>query len=284
MSLTQKILKAKKNDHVPHEIRNEVLNKIYHFLITVKRYDPDHTGDFLLVIHPKIDSMIFRFRYQGIPFENYLFTTVNLRFRTYIKSLQKKPNDYMLSQAAEQACYTSPEPPPQDQVQPEYLKDLPTIWKLSPSGRVKNQVQRTRLKILLAKNAFHIGDQDIRKFAPLLGEEEDQLFTILQEVRRATEARTNRIYPMIHKRNEFLVKLKILEHQLNSSYGPETKALKKKITLVTRAVTRLTKRILATPIAPSHKFLSAHLNIPKGTVDSALFYLRKEVKRALSKS
>ncbi|WP_028974987.1 hypothetical protein [Spirochaeta cellobiosiphila] len=269
MLLTEKVLLSQKEGKVSTELINVILGKTYSFLVNVKRGDPDLIGDFILYFHDKIPNMVLRFIDRGILFENYLYTTINYRFRTFQKEEKNRLRDNEIGMVAEQEVAYNTDFKKEPALQ---YSQLPSQWEINDKGCLTNHLLKKRLLILLVKNAYFIKDYHIKGYALLLGQTEKELFDFIEPVRKELTDEYNE-QPFFPRRNKVLIKLKQLEAEKEDDNAKQIKKLMAKLDSINQ-------RIKDYSPTPSHRRIAEVIGLPKGSVDSSLFYLRKEIEKS----
>lgn len=256
------------------ELREKVLEYTYAVASKDKNVE---AGDFIMELLPKVEQIINEFNPDLSSFKNYLNRHVKwLSLQCTKKYLKEKDkNDAFMyhHNANFKDNIVMQESKPKYHISKEMQKFL----NLN-SGVIQSESMRKRVTILALKNSRLLTDPIIDNLSSILGVEKkwlegkkDQLNEKCQERiknRDYLEIRCNRLFIDITKDQDKLNK----ELDINKKQEILIK-LEEKKTRLHKLQETLSKR----SYGPKNDEIAKVLNIPKGTVDSSLFYIKKKL-------
>jgi hypothetical protein len=137
-----------------------------------------------------------------------------------------------------------------------------------------------RLLLLALKCANDINDRLINLIASRIGTHSAFVFHFVEILRTTMGNRTRRIQGLLEKRRRTYFRLHYFLELLRNCRDRFREAeLERKIRKEKRRCERINKILAITPKSPSHSDIARILGLPKGTVDSGYFYIRRSQKR-----
>lgn len=228
-------------------------------------WNKDKYTDYLCWFYPRLSQAIDTYKDIGVSFDRYILSTVYWSAREYrSRELDHSITEYACWEARAVDMNVCED-------EPEYEKSAP-ILKLVSNPR--------QILILLLKSYFFVSDDFISRIAPAIGMKQEKLWQMIdilrkQRIERDEKTRNmqERIYCQYYRCLTFEKKLGILR---------EGSVLYKKIQAqLKRARSRYTgmkKRFATINFDASNRQIADVLGIPKGTVDSTLYAIRKKIK------
>jgi DNA-directed RNA polymerase specialized sigma24 family protein len=223
----------------------------------------EQCSDYLSWLYPRLRRAIDLYRDMGSSFDAYISSIVRWTAREYRRRLQEhRVTEYSCWKArAEEVEAHSPEP--------EYM--AMSAWRAPRLSKPR------QVLMLLLKSYFFVSDSFIVRAAPALGLEEEELRSLIGELRKRRVKREEDI--------------RLLKEQLHSQYY-RCLSFERKLELLpkgtilhermgerlVRARTRyaaMRERFSKTRFDPSNRQIAELLQIPKGTVDSTLRNLKE---------
>lgn len=257
------------------ELKKSILEYSYK---TVTRDKIIEAGDFIMEMIPKVDQITEEYKPELSGFKNYLNRHIKWLSLQCTKKYVKEKDKSDAYQYHNKAQYK--ENLIMQETIPEYSisKEMSIFLKLK-DGVISNPSMKRRITILALKNARLLNDNIIHNLSEILGvtpkwltDKKEELINVCQKRLKSREylmVRCNRLFIDITKDQDKLNK------ELDKSKKREilTKLEEKKNRLHKLQET-LTKR----SYGPRNEEIAKLLKIPKGTVDSSLFYIKKMLK------
>jgi hypothetical protein len=286
-SLTERVMLFQDTGVGSRELINDILLRVYRYPSMRRGFDEDDCGDFCLHFYPRIRHLISRFQFRGIPFEAYLATNVRFQLQSY---LARKRNERRLasirnlellldhrtnSRASVDGTDDSAGERSAAEVDADIEAAIRSFFGVAPHHLVETERLRRHLLILVMKACMIVTDDQLRAVATLTGHDAEWMLSCAAKLRTTMTARTRRIEELRARRNRLYLRLRMLEDLLPTAADSSARLeLANKI-----ADCRL--RLNATRLClsrasrfPTHYELADTLNIPKGSIDSTLYYLR----------
>jgi endonuclease III-like uncharacterized protein len=228
-------------------------------------WNKDKYTDYLCWLYPRLSRAIDAYKDIGASFEGYILSIVYWSAKEYrSRELDHHLTEYACWEARAADMNVCDD-------EPEYGESTPVL-KLVSNPR--------QILILLLKSYFFISDDFISRIAPAIGMKKEKLWQMIdilrkQRIERDEEARNmqERIYCQYYRCIAFEKKLRCLV---------EGSALYEKIQAqLKRAQSRyagMRKRFAGINFDATNRQIADVLGIPKGTVDSTLYAIRKKIK------
>ncbi|MEW5816176.1 MAG: hypothetical protein AB1798_12375 [Spirochaetota bacterium] len=278
-SITFAILEYQKTGKGLESIIQKISTDIY--LYPRKRFcwDEDDSSDFFCYFYPKIPGLVSRFQFTGKPFEAYLSTTLKWQLKTFASEKKRRSAMYRILNneefwyiKEETSLYTEK---PDLNIPPSVKK----VLKVSSNNRVNDLSSRRRILYLAMKGSLQITGHLIECVSIITGYKQDWLFDCIEKLTSRMEARKKRIAALEAKRNKSLFKIFYLHEQLVKEYENENRSrvflelIKEK-----KRIAEAMDEISRVPLTPTHRDIAEVLGVPKGSVDSGLYYLKNAFK------
>lgn len=233
------------------------------------RWQKDEYGDFLSWLYPRISKSIDTYHVTGASFNAYIYSMINWAVKEY-RSLQ------MEQQIAEYATLTAG---CSDQYvyedEPEYIE----VEEQEPQAEVKRVANPRQLLMLVLKYYGFVSDDFLDRIAPCLGEGKERLKKMVDKLRvwglnRDSKKRQmqERIYSQYYRCIKCEKKMKTLNKD-SPLWGQTETQLKKAET----RLAALRKQFSGIRTEATNAQIANILGVSKGTVDSSLFAVKRQL-------
>lgn len=248
-------------------------------------FDSDEISDALSQFRPRIQSILERAEKESRTREAYLLSSM----RFVAKSVHRQnfvcalcESAYLYSQFSEDAAVEAPAEPFPEEGERGEDSETPAAVILSPKAIVqKLSPERKRLLFLTLKCAWDVDEVLLKKCCGALGLQEQCLFWLVERAKRRTESNMAQITELNARLHELWIRLRVLELRLESSLlEAERAAILATLKRCRQRYFRLLERRKHRKPIISNECVSQLLEIPKGSVDSGLFYLKKNLRAA----
>jgi RNA polymerase sigma factor (sigma-70 family) len=234
----------------------------------------DDAGEFYLLCYPRLLRTLRRFREQGKPFEWYLQSVLRWQYLAYVRARRRRERQWASGSLA--AFW---EPPP---LEPGPAPDRPSLrseaaglFRLEGGGAVRRG-ERTRLLAWALKRVRLLSEQEVRELAELAGVPLEPLEQACVRLRQGLLPHEHRLALLAGRRTRAYSALCLLEQDLLREAEPWRKEqLALRLQKARRALRRSQQRIASVRLEPSNREIAAVLGLPKGTVDTALYCLKR---------
>ena len=258
--------------------------------------DEDDAANALLKYRGRIIGLIDRFEDRGLPFDVYLATSLRFLARTVRRERRRILERESVCERASynEVEYVNSDPvikvPLEIDEEPctvqfsEHPGRGPMSSKRRPRARgglipncpAEAAAYSSRLVFLAVKCAWEIDEEGVECVSAAAGVGRDWLAAAIEQARRSLEPERSRVEYLVERRNACWTRLRLLETRFSAETDHYAKSrlsqtLKKEWTRFTNVRKEISS---VRPIVPN-SVVARILGIPKGTVDSGLYYLRK---------
>ena len=281
--LTIMLTAYRKGNLAKREVVEAVSLFVYRFPLKAYRWKEDECSDFFSFFFPKIENIIETFQMRGVPFEAYLIKTLRLQIKTFaakriadeiymklIKNREFWPYEKIIESSS---CLETSE---------SYNRHTSFIISvvekiLSPCGTIecRDKTLKKRALMLVLKKSRVVSPEDIEALSPMLGCSERWLSSSIAILREKLDEKNEKRKIMEERRNRRFLRLCVLHEQFYTCDNCEKRnQLYSDIARTKAYMENLKTRIEQLSDEPTHQEIAEIMNLPKGSVDSGLFYLK----------
>ena len=270
-TLTDLIVAYKESGEGKQELINKTAVYVYTLARNKRDWNEDEASEFFCQFLPKVSSLIDRFVYCGKPFEAYLISHVKWSQKSFSVSLKKRRR--------EEKLFVREDLWELHEDTPSYLQEAPQtpewLQEHTKNGeKTVSPVWRQRLLYLCCRECDHLESAMIERIAAILDIEVELLLDYIEQSRAYIHAARSRRQHALETRNSCYIRLQLLEEELSVCRDENHRPLlEEKIAAARAALKRRNERLLHLHVQPSNREISSLLKVPKGTVDSGLYYL-----------
>lgn len=287
-----------KNGNITKEKFTEAISMyVYKYPLMAYRWNQDDCSDFFSYFYPKISRMIESFQFRNIPFEIYLSKTLKFQMRTFVKNKLRtdltrevfKNKEFWSYINIENYSYsieneikwTAADSPENYSAIPKVLEE---IIKQGADSIGRDTTMKKRILMLILQNVETINENEVEVISNLIECEKEWLHNTLEKLREKLYRRAEVKENLEQRRNKLFCTLyKLHQHCFATIVAEEKKNLAVKIENIKERIEKLTKKITKMRGRPTHKEIAVMLQIPKGSVDSGLFYLKLYLEKQREK-
>ncbi|MDR3115255.1 MAG: hypothetical protein LBU25_07020 [Treponema sp.] len=223
----------------------------------------DTCVDFLCWLYPRMSRAIDTYQDIGASFEAYIVSLVYWSAREY----RSRQAAHDLTEHAFWEAHAQDMNPCDNE--PVYLEPLSVIKPVSNPRQTL---------ILLLKTYFFLSEDQISRIAPAIGVEETELQRLINELRRRRLERDEELRGLNERIQcqyfRYIVFKKKLESALEGSVHYER--IKGQLERARIRYNRMRKRLAAMSHCATNREVAEVLGIPKGTVDSSLYAIKRK--------
>lgn len=287
LSLTEKVIRYQETGAGLREITEEILVTVYRYPRVQRGFSEDDCGEFCLHFYPRIERILSRFTYTGLPFEAYLASNVRWQFKSYAafrrsrERLQTVRNLELLVEFRQQQRRKIDETNGCGCDSGTVPQWMARAFHLAADGTPRSPVVAKRLFILAMKGCCELDDDQLVVVANMTGEDPEQTVEFASALRESMTRRERRAAKLRERRNRAFLKLRMLQDRRDITPDGEGTAELDRQIVNTRMRLKMARLCLSrVPRHPTHDDLARIMSIPRGTVDSSLYYLRQALERA----
>ena len=266
--LTKKVLAFQHSGRGRGLLVHEIVLFVYSSFMLKTSLSEDQTGEFLCFFYRDLDHLINCFSYQGKPFEAYLNVILKWRLKSFLSRISRKKEAISIVNDARFVNI----------IQQEYPVLEREAVRVDPQTAefVQSTTDKKRILILFMKEYVTTDPEYLPHVAHMTGFPEKWIEVRAEMLKRMVYRRIKRYRVLSEKRNRTFFKLYLTEKKLAdayttediSTYAAEIKILNKRLLITNKELSRVS-------FHPTNREISMVTGIPKGTIDSGLFYLRK---------
>ncbi len=298
-SITDQILRYKRTGAGLETIVNRIGLYVYYRYPSRKSLTEDERSDFFLYFFPKIPSLIERFVYTGKPFDAYLNTSLKWQLKTFRAGRFQREKRYRcvgrslfwysaeegdpFTAFGEQPFPRPAAPVPFDRGRALENADIPwrirRAFRIGKDGLIHDPPCQRRLLLLILKSAYQIEPEQVEILAVIGGFEPELILSLVDCLRARVFRREPRFRELDVRRNLALSRLFRAEESLFRAADPRER--ERLSDLIADSRSRLSgylKELRNLITCPTNREVAELLGIPKGTVDSALYNVKKALE------
>ncbi|HTX72308.1 MAG TPA: hypothetical protein VMC79_05725 [Rectinemataceae bacterium] len=238
--------------------------------------DEDAAADAMLKYGRRISTIIDRYEDRGSAFEAYLGSSLRFLAKTVRRDRRRCSEQESVCERAEQMAQVASDALTGTGSSSELTAPEQTI---ATQGLTEQPATGNRLVFLLLKCVWDADDEDLRRVAEIARVDLAWLASAVAQARRSLDGERARFETMQERRNASWCRITLLESRIaeEAERGRRDK-LAHRLACERRRFDRIRADIGAfKPVVPN-SIVARILGVPKGTVDSGIYYLRKRVE------
>lgn len=289
--LTKEVIAYKKTGRGYRNLVRKISLIVYYYPKKKLGWNLDDCSDFFCMFYPKIAILIERYSFNDRPFEAYLSVTINFQLKTFLTKRSRK-NKYSLlfssstfwSTAEPSVAYwgTREEEPEIEEEIPTLVPEAKRCFEISEDGTITDFGMQRRLLFLTLTGSMYITMRLIEAVSTVTGYKTEWIVLRIEALKHKMETRYIRIRELQERRSRAYLKVYKLHQELVECY--EEKERVRKIRLLRRekyCIRLATYELSKVPTCPTHRDIAEVLDIPKGSVDSGLYYIKHSLSHLL---
>jgi RNA polymerase sigma factor (sigma-70 family) len=275
-SLTEKVLRYQETGEGLDQIVTDIAPRVYQFPRRTMGWDEDACGDFYVFVHPRMLRLLGRFRDQGKPFESYLWAVLGWQLRNFARERRQREQAWRVSLRMEEGEQDAVADSPCDaavELEPARPFFAPEIARVIRSG-----ADRRNFLFLLLKCCRSIEAASAGPLAALAGVPLVRLLDMAGALREMRGRRERRLETFRCRRNKAFAKIRLVETELKGEVDPaRMEALRETLHRARHRMESAARRMARVGLSPTNREIAAVLGVPKGTVDSGLYWLKRKL-------
>lgn len=273
-ALTAMVLSYQQKGIQLENLRKRIGEIVYLYPRKKLGWDHDTAGDFYLFFEPKIMMLLKNFTYTGIEFEAYLYNSLGWQTNSFQRILLRKSYKKEILESG--AYMETMEPTCMYEKKLHDPEKLSSYFTTDSNGRIETDLLKQRFLIGICRAARHMTPFLIEKAARLTGYSARRLSAIMDQLIKASTARSQRVEAVYHRKNLYQFKIEYYRKALRHSPDDErTATYNKRLDFFHQKFTHNLQKLRKLTKAPTHTDIARVLEIPRGTVASTLSALKK---------
>jgi hypothetical protein len=258
------------------EILERLSLRIYNYPVGKFRASEDDCGEFYLFFYPRLLRSLSRFRDRGKPFEWYFNSVLRWHYKMYCARKRREQARWTAARSA--LLWELPDPVSGPLVPNPASGECRKIIPIDRLGGSREATSRRRILFLALKNAQHLDDSALPWISGLTGVKEDHLAGMIEQLRAKLYKRELRLHKLYLRQNRVFSRIFLLQQDLISEADPGARsALVLSLAVLREKLRSLQRNIRRIRLHPSNREIAELLRIPKGTVDTSLYCLRRQL-------
>jgi RNA polymerase sigma factor (sigma-70 family) len=287
-SLTKKVLDFQASGKGLHDLVRDLAPTVYQFPRRRMGLDEDACGDFYLYFQPRLVRMLGRYRDTGRSFDAYLKTCLGWQLRNFARGRRSGDRAWetTLRLTAEGDARAGFDQPDGDQGS-RSAAGVAGVVAFGPAAGgiasvVRTDADRRSFLFLVLKCQVLVEDRKAEALAAVAGVTVDRLRSLAAVLAERRAPREARLQDFAARRNRAFCRARLLEADLRCETDPERRAaLEERLARANRRMRTAMERMAKVGVAPTNREIAEALGIPKGTVDSGLFFLKRKLGAVL---
>ena len=274
-SLTEKVLLYQKTRQGLDDIVSALAPRVYQFPRRKMGWDEDACGDFFVFVHPRLIRLLDRFNDQGKPFESYLSAVLNWQLRNFARDRKRGERSWNVSLRLD-----VDDPEAQEARERAVLRPVtePVCMPENYASLIRTDADRRNFLFLALKCARTIGPDNAPLLSAVSGVAEDRILTLSAALREMRAPRELRLETFRARRNRAFAQARLFETELQGEVEAERiAALRASLAKVRKRMRAAMNRMARVKLAPTNLEIARVVGVPKGTVDSGLYWLKRKL-------
>ena len=269
--LTDLVLAGKTNPDCTQRAEWQVACWVYSELPRKFKLDPDEAGNFFCEFYPKIRKLIQQFEYRGCPFEAYLYTTLRWQVLSYKKQLcRQRLNRQLFTYESFWELH---------QEEPYCSEPIPS--KVPPHIHNSFKTYRKRLIYVALRECEYLDNSLMEAIIQYASIDRRWFLNCVMALRRRVELRRHRLDRARLYYNTCLYRYYLLQLRVHNSDSPDKLAYyRSEIDKNRSRLRRVCRQLKKMHVHPTNREIAEVLNVPKGSIDSGIFYILEQIPDA----
>lgn len=282
----EKVLQERNSIKGFKELVKNISIHVYAVLRNHYKMDDDERGDFFCIYYPKIPSLIKRYEYYGTPFDGYLNNSIHWSIKAYRSSKSKY-------RSIEKAYYTEPfflVSPENNFTEPEKIplsisQSARKALRLEDNDKYLSETIKQRILYIYLIEANFVDERLKEGIIQITGYKKKWIDLCTEKLQTKVQKRLDRIKTIRNRRNSAFFKFHILQEKISFAENENEKnELKEEISKLREKIYKMNRTISKAPTRPTHKDIADILEIPRGSIDSGIHYIKSSFKEIDKKS
>ncbi|MBI9108220.1 MAG: hypothetical protein JEZ04_15830 [Spirochaetales bacterium] len=276
--LTLSILDWQETGEGFQAIMTEVSRLILRYPMRHYGWTRDACADFYCFFYKRCVRLLEYFVYQDKSFIALLNNSMSWQLRTYYRQFRLKEKKsgcvkYDSIIQAEEACECCGE------IRLEVSDEAKKMLRIGDSGEIENIWMKKRILILALKTAPYLNDGYIAAVSKLTGCDETWLTSAILDLRGRMDERLKRLNLFCVRTNRAFIEICQIHRDIGICCSEKEKMmLFAKLVKVKRRFDKASEGKASVKLMPTNAEIAEIMQIPKGSIDSSLYYLKRYLK------
>lgn len=269
--LTALVLRYKRGEVAYEDISGKISLFIYGFPYRAKHWNQDLCSDFFEFFYPRMRPLVESYKEIGYSFESYVEATVKQQMKTFLKKRreeEQKEKIYSRMCIQEYKIHSGFGCAQTAENEPAYCP-----------GKIGQRRTRRRLLFLAFTDPEHLDDSMLERLSEVTGYALEYLRSCCLVLKEKIQRKKLALQELTEKKNAQYFKLLMLQADILNEGDEEKRCwLTEQLRKIRDRIDDLVEQIsVKSQYLVSHDDLAKLFGVSKGTVDSGIFYLRKQI-------
>lgn len=276
--LTELVVDYQRTGTGYEEVRRQVEQWVYYYPATRPGFSQEDCADFLLYFRAKVPALVYKYTHCGRSFEHYLARTLRWQLRSFARVRRRRSRLHELTRApdiwdgligvAESGESTS-----------RVAENATTrLAGARRAGAPQGSASR-RMVILAMKAAVLVSDAQLSELARITGYSGEWLRECRDALKQLVARREGRRTELRERRNNAFFQVRLAQDELATTPEEHRRAaIHRELERQNRRLLNARRELARVPAVPTNGEIAAVLGIPKGTIDSALHYMKRRLR------
>jgi DNA-directed RNA polymerase specialized sigma24 family protein len=259
-------------------VRREVEQWVYYYPASRPGFSQEDCADFLLYFRGKVPALVYKYTHYGRSFEHYLARTLRWQLRSFARVRRRRVRMHELTRAPDIWDGLIGVAESSDSASRVAETATRRLAGARRAGAPQGSASR-RMVILAMKAAVLVSDAQLGELARVTGYSEEWLRECRDELKLRVGRRDGRRAELRERRNNAFFQVRLAQDELAMTPEKHRRAaIHRELERQTRRLLNARRELARVPAVPSNGEISAVLGIPKGTIDSALHYMKRRLR------
>ena len=278
-----------KNRHTKTGFDNLVEDISLHIYSVLKNHykmDDDERGDFFCTFYPKIPGLVKRYKNYGIPFDGYLKNSIRWNIKAY-RSAESNNRSKQKASYKEPFYLVTPEKDfTEIKKTPLHIcKEANKALRLDTKEDLLSDTVKQRILYIYLIEENYLDERLKEGIIRITGYKKKWLDSCSDKLAKRVEKRMDRIRTIKNRRNNAFFKFHLLQEKISFAENEKgKKELREEISNLRKRICKMNITISKAPSRPTHKDIADILEIPRGSIDSGIHYIKTSFKDIDKKS
>jgi hypothetical protein len=275
--LTELVLQYQATGTGFERLRRQVEQWVYYYPTSRPGFEDEDCADFLLYFRGRIPSLVNRYAHTGRSFEHYLAKTMRWQLRSFARTRRRRSRMHELTRSADiwdgLVGVAEGEPEEPRLVGPVVHRLAGSSMRRSPRGTAAK-----RIVILALKASMVVSDGQLAEVARITGYSRAWLIRCRDELRSHVGRREGRRTELRQRRNRAFFRLRLAQDELAvTTEEHRRERIRAELEQQARRLRAAQEQLARVPLVPTNGEIAETIGMPKGSVDSALHYMKRNL-------
>jgi RNA polymerase sigma factor (sigma-70 family) len=272
--LTKKVLAFQRSRDGLGALVEELSLWVYRYPRFKLGWDEDACGEFYLYFYPRLIRLLSRFRDQGKPFESYLFSVLSWQLKNFARERRRMERGWNVALRLGRRDEDENGPDPVGEAQEPSPFSCPA-W---PADTFQGAADRRNLLILGLKSLRSLTPEGMAALSRLTGVPITDISRHSAALRIRLEPRERRLEGFRQRRNRAYSQVQTLESELSDEIDLERReVILDRLSKARKRMKTAIEKMSRIMVNPTNREIAEVLGVPKGTVDSGLYWLKRKL-------